>query len=197
MISAQDLTRTRICAAHHCELDAEPGHEFCWRCARKPNIRRHEAPEVYTGPTLRCCSHERYFPGQNAFLPDEAFSHGKKIERRGRNQECRKCSKQRRILQRALMTPEEHAAECARQAERRLKARASWTPEQLAARRAKGRAYDQARRTARTPEETEALNAARREARALMTPKQRARESENHFRTQRRAELDAIRETYA
>jgi hypothetical protein len=146
MISAQDLTRTRICAGANCPEDAEHGSELCWRCTKGAQVRLHQAPEVYTGPTLPCCSHARYFPDQSSFLPDEAFSASNKQERRGRHQECRDCRKVRLALDRALWTPDEIAADRAKQAARRRRLRAKWTPEQHEERRRQGREYDRARR---------------------------------------------------
>lgn len=120
IVSAHLITRTRDCAAQGCTLDAEPGLEFCWRCILKPIIRRHETPEIYTGPTLRCCC-------CGVFKPDESFNkqNQKCHDRRGRHQECRECCAQRRRDTRARMTSEERATEAAKQRRRRQALRAA------------------------------------------------------------------------
>lgn len=108
MISAQELTRTRNCAAQGCELDAEPSRDLCWRCLRKPTIQLHETPEVYTGPTLHC-------PGCGEFKPDEQFNrYAKNAHRRGRHSECSACCSARKRIERINWTDEQRERDRAR-----------------------------------------------------------------------------------
>lgn len=92
IISAHELTKTTFCAAERCEMDAEPNQRLCFRCERKDTVKLHAKPEVYTGPTLPCCTCKQ-------FKPDEAFSKQtahKSAHRRQRNNECKACCTQRR-----------------------------------------------------------------------------------------------------
>lgn len=115
IISAHDICATRLCRAANCTHDAEPYSRFCWLCSRRPRITEHPAHGPLDGPTLRCCT-------CHAFKPDNEFSiqRGNKGQhRRERNAECRTCAAQRRVLARALRTPQqiEHDA---------IKSRARW-----------------------------------------------------------------------
>lgn len=126
IVSAQEATRTRICAAEACEMDAEPNHRLCFRCLRKDSVRIHTPPAIYTGDTLPCCT-------CHAFKPDAEFSIQRAHHahhRRNRNSECKACSATRRRSYRSTWTPEQRQAERDRSARVRAKRRAQlgWPP---------------------------------------------------------------------
>lgn len=96
IVSAQDLTRTRLCQAERCEQDAEHNSHLCWRCLRLPEVRLHAPPEVYNGPTLPCCVCKQFKPDTD--FPKQTA--GKAASRRYRNNECKACSAARRRVKR-------------------------------------------------------------------------------------------------
>lgn len=95
IVSASDLTRTRLCRAENCERDAENYSHLCYRCQRSPKPIRLQGEHPISPPTLRCGSCDQ-------FKPDEAFS--KSITsthaRRKRSSECKACAKKRRLIAR-------------------------------------------------------------------------------------------------
>lgn len=98
IISAQELTRTRLCRAHLCTQEADPYTRFCHHHHKQHQagveIRLQGAPPPQDHQTLRCFNCE-------AFKPHAAFSRClQNTWRNQRHHECKQCAAERRNISR-------------------------------------------------------------------------------------------------
>jgi hypothetical protein len=87
IVSASDLTRTRLCRAENCPNDAENYSRLCWQCERKERLQR--AATIPHPDELECGACHQW-------KPDNEFAiNVRNTRRRRRHHICTKCVRER------------------------------------------------------------------------------------------------------
>lgn len=133
MVSAHELTKTRLCQARDCEHDAEPLSMLCNRCDKRWRAGHQLHMNEIVQPRAPDPALELHCTGCKGWKPDAAFAlNSEKHLRRGRRSECRECCNLRRNAYRLSLDPIKRAQQKERDAKRKRAAR-----ERDAARRAR------------------------------------------------------------
>lgn len=98
VFNAQDICRTRLCAAASCESDAATGSALCDRCDKRrragATVPLHTTPPPKE-PELHCCGCKKWLPDKH-FALRGANETGSAPHRRGRRAECKPCEATRK-----------------------------------------------------------------------------------------------------
>lgn len=123
IVSAHELTKTRLCQAARCEFDAEPGWALCRTCDKRWRAGKEIVLHTIVQPKIPDPTIELNCTRCGDWKLDDLFSRGKDKgpARRGRKCECRACDTLRRREWRARLTPDQLAALQARETASRRK----------------------------------------------------------------------------